>query len=196
MEVYKAICGVIKDLSASGISKDKKNQQQGYRFRGIDDFYGAVSPLLPKHGLCIIPRVTSRECVERTTAKGTSLFYSILSVEFDFVSSSDGSKHTACTIGEAMDSADKSTNKAMSAAYKYALMQVFCVPVEGQEDADATTPPDTRPVEKPAYTDQQINNYMPGWKKAGISGADAVARVCSKYTLTDEQADKIMDGLK
>lgn len=193
MEVYKAICGVIKDLSASGISKDQKNQQQGYRFRGIDDFYGAVSPLLPKHGLCIIPRVTSRECVERTTAKGTSLFYTILSVEFDFVSSADGSKHTACTIGEAMDSADKSTNKAMSAAYKYALMQVFCVPVEGQEDADAVTPPETQ---KKGYTDAEIEKYLPGWKKAGISGQDCIKRICSKYTITDEQAERIMEELK
>src|SRR5690606_19364534 len=41
--------------------------------------------------------------------------------------------------GEAMDSADKATNKAMSAAYKYAAFQTFCIPTEGDNDADATT---------------------------------------------------------
>jgi hypothetical protein len=51
----------------------------------------------------------------------------------------DGSKHVVKTCGEAMDSADKATNKAMSAAYKYALFQAFCIPTEGDNDADATT---------------------------------------------------------
>jgi hypothetical protein len=37
-----------------------------------------------------------------------------------------------------MDSADKSSNKAQSAAYKYAAMQVFCIPTEGDNDADAS----------------------------------------------------------
>ena len=38
-----------------------------------------------------------------------------------------------------MDSGDKATNKAMSAAYKYAALQTFCIPTEGDNDADATT---------------------------------------------------------
>jgi hypothetical protein len=38
-----------------------------------------------------------------------------------------------------MDSADKATNKAMSAAYKYAAMQAFCIPTSGDNDADATS---------------------------------------------------------
>jgi hypothetical protein len=41
--------------------------------------------------------------------------------------------------GEAMDSGDKATNKAMSAAYKYACMQAFSIPTEGDNDADAHT---------------------------------------------------------
>jgi hypothetical protein len=60
-------------------------------------------------------------------------------VEFAFVSVSDGSTHIVKTYGEAMDSADKATNKAMSAAYKYACLQTFCIPTEGDNDADATT---------------------------------------------------------
>src|SRR5690606_17937912 len=59
--------------------------------------------------------------------------------EFDLICSEDGSKFTIRTFGEAMDSADKATNKAMSAAYKYAAMQAFCIPTEGDNDADATT---------------------------------------------------------
>src|SRR5574337_1259173 len=135
--VYQAIVAITAAMSKEGISKDRKNQQQGYSFRGIDDVYGALSCKLAENHLCMLPRVTSRECVERQSAKGAALFYTTLMVEFDLVSAMDGSKHTICTVGEAMDSADKSSNKAMSAAYKYAAIQAFSIPTEGDNDADS-----------------------------------------------------------
>lgn len=137
--VYQMISAVAAQMSKDGIAKANKNTQQGYNFRGIDDVYNALAPVMSEVGLVVLPRVLSRECVERTTQKGYPLFYTTVEVEFDFVSSHDGSKHTVKTYGEAMDSADKSTNKAMSAAYKYACMQAFCIPTEGDNDADATT---------------------------------------------------------
>lgn len=138
-KVYQAISKVAATLAAEGISKSRKNQQQGYSFRGIDDVYNALASVLASNGLVILPRVLSREVTERTTAKGGVLFYVVVEVEFDFVCAEDGSTHTVKTFGEAMDSADKATNKAMSAAYKYACMQAFCIPTEGDNDADATT---------------------------------------------------------
>lgn len=137
--VYPAIAAVMAEIAESGISKDRRNQQQGYNFRGIDDVYNALAPILAKHKLLMLPRVVSRAQVERTTAKGGALFYTTVEVEFDLVSGDDASVHTIRTVGEAMDSADKSSNKAMSAAYKYAAMQAFCIPTEGDNDADAAT---------------------------------------------------------
>lgn len=145
MKVYKAINAVQSDLAQTGITKDRRNQQQGYSFRGIDDVFNALSPLLAKHGLCILPRVVSRECIERQTMKGGTLFYVTVGVEFDFVCAEDGSIHMVKTFGEAMDSADKATNKAMSAAYKYAAFQAFAIPTEGDNDADSHTP-DVKPA--------------------------------------------------
>lgn len=139
MSVYRAINAVQAALAKTGLAKDSRNTQQGYSFRGIDAVYNAVSPLLAEHGLCILPRVLARECVERQSNKGSALFYVTLEVEFDFVCSEDGSRHTIKTFGEAMDSADKATNKAMSAAYKYAVIQAFGIPTEGDNDADAHT---------------------------------------------------------
>lgn len=139
MNVYQKIAAIIGELSKVGISKDGENKQQNYRFRGIDAVYGALSPLLAKHGLCVLPRVLERTVSEQQSKSGGVLFYTALKVEFDFVAAEDGSKHTVCTIGEAMDSGDKSSNKAMSAAYKYACFQAFCIPTEGDNDADATT---------------------------------------------------------
>lgn len=157
--VFKAINNVQAELAKIGISKDRKNQQQGYAFRGIDDVYGTISPLLAKEGLVILPHYTERTCVERTTTKGGLLFYVTVKGTFDIVDSSDGSSTQCETYGEAMDSADKATNKAMSAAYKYVCLQTFCIPTEGDNDADATThnvQPATRTIPKktiPAVND-------------------------------------------
>jgi len=137
--IYGAISDVMTMLSKVGIAKNSKNVQQGYRFRGIDDMYNALAPFLSTARLLILPRIRSREITERETKNGGMLFYVVLDVEFDFVSAIDGSKHVVRVFGEAMDSGDKATNKAMSAAYKYACMQAFCIPTEGDNDADAQT---------------------------------------------------------
>jgi hypothetical protein len=175
MKIYKAINAVQTELSTIGITKDK--QGAGYKFRGIDDVYNAISPLLAKHGLCILPRVLTRECVERVSKAGGALFYVTVEVEFDFVSAEDGSKHTVKTFGEAMDSSDKATNKAMSAAYKYAAFQAFSIPTEADNDADSSshTVQSTEATIKALLADisdckteaELKNAYFEGMKAAG-----------------------------
>lgn len=137
-KVYAAISAVAKEMAATGISKDRINKVQGFNFRGIDQVYNALAPALVTHGLVILPRLTERTCTERINKNGTALFYVVVKAEFDFVSTEDGSIHTVTTYGEAMDSGDKATNKAMSIAYKYAAFQAFCIPTEETAiDADA-----------------------------------------------------------
>lgn len=137
--VLQAIRDVMADLSREGIAKGRSNTQQGYKFRGIDDVYNALAPVLAKHALVITPRVLSRQKEVVATAKGGTLFYVTVDMEFELASAVDGSAKVARMFGEAMDSGDKATNKAMSAAYKYMAMQEFCIPTEGDNDADATT---------------------------------------------------------
>jgi hypothetical protein len=135
--VYSAIAKVMAVMASEGIGKTRKNQQQGYQFRGIDDVYNSLARPMVDAGLVVLPRVLSRECKDAQTKSGGNLFYVVVECEFDFIAVSDGSKHTVKTYGEAMDSADKATNKAMSAAMKYAYMQAFCIPTEGDNDADS-----------------------------------------------------------
>lgn len=143
--VLQAITLVMANLAKDGIGKTRKNQAQGYAFRGIDDVYNALAPLLANAGLVIVPRVLKRTCDTRETTKGGVLYNVVVEVEFTLSSAFDGSFLTCVSFGEAMDSGDKATNKAMSAAYKYMAMQVFCIPTEGDNDADATTPEPTKP---------------------------------------------------
>ena len=138
-KVYAAINAVSAALAKDGIGKTRKNDQQGYKFRGIDEVFNALAPLLAEHKLLILPRMLARSVTERLTKNGGVLFYVLVDAEYDFVSAVDGSCHVVRTFGEAMDSGDKATNKAMSAAYKYAAFQAFCIPTEGDNDADKTT---------------------------------------------------------
>lgn len=136
--VYEKISAVTAQLAADGIGKKQKNSHQGYNFRGIDDIYNALAPILSKHQLTVLPRIVSFEYQALTTQKGQAQRLCILHIEYDIVAS-DGSKHTVSTIGEALDTGDKATNKAMAIAYKYMALQTFCIPVVGQDDPDATS---------------------------------------------------------
>lgn len=138
-KVYSAIAEVTAELAKKGVGKDQTNSYDNYKFRGIDDVYNALAPLLAKHKLCVLPNVLDREVVERVNQKGTALFYVTVKVEYHFVSAEDGSSHVVGSVGEAMDRGDKATNKAMSAAYKYACFQAFCIPTEGDNDSETET---------------------------------------------------------
>ena len=143
--VITAIRSIIKDIGEHGVAKGQKNKEQGYQYRGIDDMLNALSPLYAKHGLVIVPKVVSRDVIQSTTKSGSALWKVSVCVEYH-LHAEDGSTLVASTYGEAMDSADKATNKALSAAYKYLVIQLFAIPVVGTPDADATTPEEQVPV--------------------------------------------------
>lgn len=169
-KVYAAISAVAKDMAATGISKDRKNVQQNFNFRGIDQVYNALAPALVNHGLLILPRMTERTATERINKNGTALFYVVVKADFDFVSTEDGSVHTVTTYGEAMDSGDKATNKAMSIAYKYAAFQAFCIPTEETAiDADA-----------------EIHHVQP-------AAADQILAEFTQYASTENNSKKLQE---
>lgn len=134
--IYQAINSIMQDVDAIG--KNKKNAQQGYSFRGIDDMYNALQPLFKKHNVFIASNVLESKREERQTAKGGTLIYTIAKCQFKFFTI-DGSFIESVLEGEAMDSGDKSTNKAMSTALKYALMQMFLIPTEEKLDTEYET---------------------------------------------------------
>lgn len=145
MNIYESITAIMQDVGAIG--KDKKNQQQGFSYRGIDDVLNHMQPLLAKHKVFVMPEVLEQTREERQTSRGGNLIYSICKIKFTFCAE-DGSSVAAITIGEGMDNGDKASNKAMSAAFKYALFQVFCIPTEEMKDSDAETPEGSTPVYK------------------------------------------------
>lgn len=141
-KIYGQMIKIMKSVGTVG--KDQKNSAQGYSFRGIDQFVNALHPALVEHGVFMTPRVTSerteiKEVVRSNGKAGIDKHVSLL-VEYDFYAD-DGSKVTVGPIAsEGLDSGDKATNKALSAALKYALIQTFSVPTQDMVDADKDTP--------------------------------------------------------
>lgn len=131
--IYSKMIAILQDVGAIG--KNKKNEQQGYKFRGIDDMYNALHPLFSSHGVFITSEVLESKREDRLTKSGGTLIYTIIKVKFSFTAE-DGSEVASIIEGEAMDSGDKSTNKALSTALKYALMQMFLIPTDEKIDTE------------------------------------------------------------
>lgn len=135
--IYKKIIEVMADINAIG--KDRRNQQQGFQFRGIDDVMNELHSSLAKCGVFVLPKVLEETRTTGKTSRGGDMFYTRLKINFGFYAE-DGSHVDAIVIGEAMDTGDKASNKALSIGLKYAMLQVFCIPTEDEKDPDAVSP--------------------------------------------------------
>ena len=137
MKINEQLVAVTRKIAAEGIGKTRSNAQQGYKFRGVDEVMNAFAPILADQGLYLRPRFTEREVSERVNKSGTALFYVTVRGEFDFSNDAGETVTVGPFYGEAMDSGDKATNKAMAVAFKYAMFQTFGVPLEGVTGGDA-----------------------------------------------------------
>jgi hypothetical protein len=171
--IFASIVSIMRELEAVG--KGKENKAQGYKFRGIDEVYNAVNPLMSKHGVFTVPEVLDTKREERSTKSGGSMTATYLTMRYTFFAG-DGSSVAAIVAGEGMDSGDKSTNKAMAVAHKYALVQVFAIPTEDAKDPENDNPqPASKqpPKPEPEKNKATINKTEPkveaGAAKTGAS---------------------------
>lgn len=136
-KIYEAISNVMKEVGA--VSKNDTNKFDNYKFRGIDAVMNALHPAMVKNHVFVTPEVLESFREERASSKDNkTMMYTILKVKYTFYTD-DGSSVESVVIGEAMDRSDKSTNKAMSAAFKYACFQTFCIPTEEMQDSEIDT---------------------------------------------------------
>lgn len=201
-KIYAAISAAMADINPVG--KDNYNAQQKFKYRGIDDVMNALYPVLSKHGLFIAPEVLEHHREERAARSGGNLIYSIIKVRYTMYAT-DGSSVRAVVIGEGMDSADKSSNKAMAVAMKYALFQLFCIPTEemANDDPDGHSPPESKPqqgqpTENPAPQGAQSAENTPTAGKPqgkGNKTLDEIKRIKAHFKTNDEGFAKMRDAL-
>lgn len=132
--VIKALSDVMAEVGA--VKKGDFNEGQRFNFRGIDAVVNSVSPALRKHGVIVTPDVESIEYGTVEVGRNrTPMGHVRVVVRYTF-RAGDGSSVTATVPGEAMDSGDKATAKAMSVAFRTALLQALCLPTD-EPDPDS-----------------------------------------------------------
>jgi hypothetical protein len=116
------------------VGKAGYNEGQRYNFRGIDHIVNAAAAAFHKHQVVITSQWLQAQDEPVESSKGASGYRVTGLVHFTF-HAPDGSTVACTTRGEAIDYGDKASNKAHSAAKKYALVDVLCLPTD-EPDAD------------------------------------------------------------
>lgn len=207
--IYERMSAILADVGAVG--KTGRNEQQNYSFRSIDAVYNAIHPALAKHKVFCCPEVLESERFEWKTGKGTQMLSVVLKVRHRFYAS-DGSYVDVVTVGEGSDTGDKASNKAMSAAFKYALFMVFCIPTEEALDSEQDNPaPPARsktraPTKSKTVSAARMKKlhalgreiYEKDWdaKRAEIIGHVSKGKKSSATELTEAEMNEFIDGLE
>jgi len=136
LPIAQALSEIMKAVGA--IAKKDKNTAQGFNFRGIDSVVNAVSPALQKFGVVVVPSVEEYEYQTVEIGRNrTAMGHVRVKVTYTFIGA-NGDSIKATVVGEAMDSGDKATAKAMSVAFRTALLQSLSLPTD-EVDPDANS---------------------------------------------------------
>lgn len=161
--IWEQLLAVMGEVQAIG--KNERNQQQNFNFRGIDAVVNAVGPAFRKHGVICTPHLLKSARRQYETGRGTIMMESMVEVEYRFVAQ-DGSSTSCVVPGESSDAGDKGLSKAMSVAYRTALLQVLCIPTDDQ-DPDAVST--SRKATKATSAARKAERQSPG-RPAGQEG--------------------------
>lgn len=155
--IYERLLDVMVEVPA--IAKSDRNEHQKFNFRGIDAVVNAVGPALRKHGVMVIPTVLQYDySVEEFGQNRTKMGHVRVQVQYEFIGLA-GDKVIAISVGEATDSGDKGTAKAMSVAFRTALLQTLCLPTD-ELDPDAYSYERSAPVVDKKEKPQKESAYQ------------------------------------
>ena len=214
--IQQAVTEVMKAVGA--VRKAERNTAQNFNFRGIDAVVNAVSPAMRDAGLIVNPVLQSvtYDTVE-VGQKRTPMGHVRVVVGFTFTAP-DGSNLTAVVAAEAMDSGDKATAKAMSVAFRTALLQTFVLPTddtdpdaESYERAPAAAAPTVKIGSRAAAEPNSVSTgpftrsqFILADKQATKNGYTGLVQACATILgrpvnnlsdITNEQAHLVLQQL-
>lgn len=125
--IHQRILGIMSDVDY--IEKEKRTVNGQYRFVSHDSVTAKLHPYLVKHGVTAIPTVTEQtQDGNRTTAKVVTIFTNVDN-PLDSIA--------VTYYGYGVDGSDKGPGKAVSYAFKYALLKTFNLETGDDPDNDA-----------------------------------------------------------
>lgn len=159
--IHKALNKAMEEICRIGIGKTQKNEQQNYRFRGIEAAMNELAPVLVRNGITVTAAYSDLQLIERAKGEGKATRFVILKGRFTF-SAEDGSSVISEVYGESMDAGDKAVVKAQSVAFRTALFQQFVVPTVAMDpESDEYDAPSDEPDGLDEARDQAMNGIAP-----------------------------------
>jgi hypothetical protein len=193
-QIYSLMAEASKRIGVIGKGQTYDDGKgRSWNFRGIDDAMSAAQPVLADLGIAISVRCVDHksEPVEIGKYK-TPGFHDQVMLEVTFYAP-DGSCYSSTLPGIALDTSDKATNKALSAAYKNVIYQTFCIgtkevadndpdhtahQISGKGESQASTLP---PVPDGYFSKKEVVDWIQGQRTV----ADSVNALALRHTLTD-----------
>lgn len=183
------------------VKKEDRNEHQRFMFRGIDAVMNAVGPVLREKGVIVVPTILDVAYDKVHTTQNKPATACRVQVDYTFWAE-DGSNLSVSVAGEAWDSGDKATPKAMSVAFRTALLQALCLPTD-EPDPDSQTYEQARPG---PMTKDQFAKMGTAFGALGMSGpenadsraalfADVLGRETKGGDITEMEADVILKAL-
>lgn len=152
-DIHEAIAYIKRDLKAIG--KNQRNEQQNFKFRGIDDLYNELHSLFGIYGVHFATDSIEIVQLEKFTSKrGAQGVHLIAKYTIRFFGK-DGSSFVSTELGEAMDYGDKACNKAKSVAHKYAIIGALSLPTADLIDADSESH-EVSPIDYELYPEKYL----------------------------------------
>jgi len=190
--IYAILPKIIGEIGAVG--KDHQNPAQHYDYRAIDDVMAALQPLLGKYGVTVYPVIKDMTYEQVEVGKYKSrMFHCVAKIEYHWVAA-DGSEIVCSSMGEAMDSSDKASNKAMAGAMKYAVTQTLMIPTSEPKDTELHSPELSQqqtqakpaPAKPPVDLVKMKTEKGTDWLKQFASAHDAIVALAASKAMTQE----------
>jgi len=160
--IIETINLVQTEINKTGFSKDLKNKDQGFLYRGIDNLYNLTAPIFAKYGLVILPKTYDTNTIEAgKTQKGNPIYHTRVHIRYEFRHIHNDQMVESTFPGEALDYSDKSTNKATTSAFKYMMIQTFNMPIVGVENDSDSETPDQYKEEQKTNVEKKSSNKLP-----------------------------------
>lgn len=193
-QIYVAMHNVMCKVRAIG--KERNNQKQNFKYRGVDDVMNELHPLFSDEKIVLSWEVLDKQHMIRQISDKPMAFTS-LTVKYRFTSAIDGSFMETTTVGAAGDSYDKDTSKAQAMALKYLLYHTFLIET-GDDDPDGDTPGSTKaPAEPKIATEKQISYLRSLANEADKAGKlNLTDGVAIREVIANKNADEVDRWIK
>ena len=147
--VYEAVVAIMSEVNFVDETGTVSSRGGSYKYASDLDIIRAIRPAMINHDVVMFPVASAMAEPESFTTSGGSVWSRIrIAMTYRFYHAPSDTFFDAQIVGEGADPGDKAAYKANTGAQKYALRQVFTIPVGGddpdKENADTTKSNTTR----------------------------------------------------